>query len=333
MHRVIEKTRTILNSKKVKERLFVITLITALFCLLIVITDYQNKDVFLMDKNGSVTGIERGDVNRASEYSFNLKMVNGKDVKEKNIKISKKALKKQNEKKQINEENSDIERDAEIQGIISDIESADNTRILLPGKLSDGTRLYWSLNKDGINSAVYVLIVYSVLILLVIKNEMDTVNASEEEKKKNILKNLPRFTNQLMLMMNAGMILSDSFERISASYTKIGREKMDWFQNEIVRINESNKDKRISTATLINEFAGKNNVKELIRISTILLENEKRGSSIVENLERESRFLWDDRKIVARENGKMIDTKMAYPMGLLLVVLIIITMAPALLNL
>ena len=38
------------------------------------------------------------------------------------------------------------------------------------------------------------------------------------------------------------------------------------------------------------------------------------------------------RKAVARECGKAIDTKMSYPLGLLLIVLIVITMAPALLN-
>ena len=48
--------------------------------------------------------------------------------------------------------------------------------------------------------------------------------------------------------------------------------------------------------------------------------------------ERESRYLWDDRKTVARECGKGIDTKMSYPLGMLLIVLIVITMAPALLN-
>ena len=48
--------------------------------------------------------------------------------------------------------------------------------------------------------------------------------------------------------------------------------------------------------------------------------------------ERESRYLWDERKTVARECGKGIDTKMSYPLGMLLIVLIVITMAPALLN-
>ena len=83
---------------------------------------------------------------------------------------------------------------------------------------------------------------------------------------------------------------------------------------------------------VINEYAVKHDVKELIRIAAILRENEKRGSDVIESLARESRYLWDERKIIARESGKAIDTKMSYPLGLLLIVLIVITIAPALLN-
>ena len=87
-----------------------------------------------------------------------------------------------------------------------------------------------------------------------------------------------------------------------------------------------------SIPLLFSEMARKYSVKELMRISTVLRENEKRGSDIQEKLERESEFLWDIRKTIAREQGKLIDTKMTYPLGMLLVLLIVITMAPALMT-
>ena len=93
-----------------------------------------------------------------------------------------------------------------------------------------------------------------------------------------------------------------------------------------------NEGHRKSTATLISEYAARHNVKEMVRIATILTENEKRGSDVIESLSRESSYLWDDRKIVARESGKMIDMKMSWPLGMLLILLIVITMAPALMS-
>lgn len=42
--------------------------------------------------------------------------------------------------------------------------------------------------------------------------------------------------------------------------------------------------------------------------------------------------MWEDRKIVAKERGKIIDTKMSYPLAILLLMLIVITMAPAMMS-
>jgi pilus assembly protein TadC len=155
---------------------------------------------------------------------------------------------------------------------------------------------------------------------------------TEAEERKAILRGLPRFCNQLYLMMNAGLILSDAFDTITGSYLERKEQGLSNFERDLASLRDETYGHRISTAHVINEYAMKHDVKELIRISAILRENEKRGSDVIESLARESRYLWDERKIVARESGKAIDTKMSYPLGLLLIVLIVITIAPALLN-
>lgn len=95
---------------------------------------------------------------------------------------------------------------------------------------------------------------------------------------------------------------------------------------------KSNSGNRVHTAELINEMAEKCSSKELMRIASILRENERKGTDIIENLDYESRYLWDKRKIIAREQGKMMEMKVAYPLGLLLIVLMVVTMAPAMLE-
>ena len=174
-------------------------------------------------------------------------------------------------------------------------------------------------------------LIYAALVVLM---AMDAVkeDKTEAEERKAILRGLPRFCNQLYLMMNAGLILSDAFDTITASYQERKAESLSGFEKDLAGLREETCGHRISTAHVINEYAVRHDVKEMIRISAILSENEKRGSDVIESLERESRYLWDERKIVARESGKAIDTKMSYPLGLLLIVLIVITIAPALLN-
>ena len=146
------------------------------------------------------------------------------------------------------------------------------------------------------------------------------------------MKGLPRFCNQLFLMMNAGMILSDAFAKICESYARYGEDGMSIFERDLTQLRIINEGTRKSTASMISEYAARHNVKELVRIATILTENERRGSDVIESLSRESKYLWDERKIVARESGRMIDMKMSWPLAMLLILLIVITMAPALLS-
>lgn len=326
--------KRIKEDKKIGSRIFLITLMMALFILALVVKDNSNDTRYLEDKNGNITQIIRGSTSHSDQYNFKLSIVKGKEREERPVKINKQAAtdaKKTD--KQTAEENKAMEREAEISGIITDIELSDKKKIELPGNLSDGSRLYWSLDKEGINSYALIPFVYVALILLAIKSSFDGDKEASDDMRKLILRGLPRFSNQLMLMLNAGVILSDAFDYICNSYELLGEKNMDVFQHELVALNKSNTDHRLSTASLINNYAAKYNVKELMRISTILHENEKRGSDVIESLNRESKYLWDDRKIIARESGKMIDTKMSYPMGMLLILLIVITMAPALMNL
>ena len=327
----IDKIR---SDKKVQQRIFLVTLIMALFALVIVIQDSQTSEKYLVDQSGNVVGILRDSLASSEDYELNLSITNGEDISNREVQIHKQAVSEKNKKQPSTEENPEMKREAEITEIITGIELSEEKRISLPASLSDGSRLIWSVNKKAVDKGfIFISIVYFLLISLVVKSSIDSVSDVDKEARQAIIIGLPRFANQLLLMLNAGMILSDAVENIGHSYTIFGEEYMGFFEKELVNIANKNSDHRRSTAEIINEFAGKYNVKELMRISTILTENERRGSDVIDNLERESKYLWNDRKIIARERGKMIDSKMSYPLAILLVLLIVITMAPALLNL
>ena len=212
-------------------------------------------------------------------------------------------------------------------------EYSEDESVKLPSSLSDGTPVRWTARKQEDRTGIaFIPFMYIAFVIAVIKSGLDKRSDGEATARREIMKGLPRFCNQLFLMMNAGMILSDAVERICDSYRGYGEENMSVFERELSELIAENDGHRISTATLINEYASRHNVKELVRIATILTENERRGSDVIESLSRESSYLWDDRKIVARESGRMIDMKMSWPLGMLLILLIVITMAPALLS-
>lgn len=323
---------TIKNDKESKKQLYMITIVFILFMGVMIFKSFNVNGGYIVNKKNKVVGIYKNDLSKDEEYKLKLEVKNEAGKSSQNVTIFSAGAKPEKENNENSIKNDDeIKRNIEIRNIISEVEEAKNKKILLPGVLDDGSKLIWHKNDTKHNDNGVVIIGYFLIIAVVIVNSVNKKKSKNKDKSVEILKGLPRFTNQLLMLLNAGMILSDAFDRICSSYRIIPNDDIQFFESELICINERNRVENLSTAALVNRFAGKYNVKELMRIATVLTENEKKGSDIIDNLKNESQFLWENRKITAKEKGKMIDTKMAYPLGLLLIQLIIITMAPAML--
>lgn len=329
---VREMLRRIRADPQLLRQLYGITLVCALFLASFVIKSGLESGKYIVNGDGNVTGIQRRSLNSYEEYPLRVRIQGEDEVLEKEVIISKRSLKDMEESRKAGKKNRRKEakqnREMELGRILSDIESSAGKKIDFPSELSDGSPITWQKGDPGRSEELAILGMYGLLVGMVLYSRL------APRKKKGddgLLRGLPRFVNQLVMMLYAGVILSDAFDRICQSYSMIPAEARSDFENEMVELYRSHRDHRVSTAMLLNRFAGMHNVKEMLRISTILLENERRGSDVVESLSRESRFLWEERKIVAAEKGKAIDTKMAGPLGLLLILLIVVTMAPAIL--
>lgn len=328
-----ERYEAALHDRKLRSGIYMVTLVTALLILALVIKGPEESGRLIADGSGSIIAINRSSLKRAERYDLSLQIKEAGELIERDVTLTLQA----NSGGSINmkkDEEDDREAyiSAGIDSIISEVEYAKGRRIDLPQSLPDGTALTWKSSEHGSSRLVVIIpLMYISLIALMIAGTARD-DKSPDELRKSMLRGLPRFCNQLYLMMNAGLILSDAFDIITGSYHRRDPCDLSPFELELAGLYEATDGHRISTAEVINEFAVRHDVKEMIRIASILTENEKRGSDVVESLARESRYLWDERKVVARESGKMIDTKMSYPLGLLLILLIVITMAPALLS-
>ena len=73
-------------------------------------------------------------------------------------------------------------------------------------------------------------------------------------------------------------------------------------------------------------------MKEFSRVSGILLDSRDRGTQMWDRLAEEGERLWEERRIRAMEKIKIAESKMSFPLGIMLIALIIITAAPAMLQ-
>lgn len=329
MNKIKEMIKHIRTDKGVRKKIFMVTVLCALVFAILIVKSQSTEDKYIADKKGKIIGIHRDDTSKPSSFAFKLRAENDKEAVKKELTVSPRIT--DGNKGKDAAKSSVSSTDAEIDHIVSTAENSKEKNIMLPGKLPNGSRLTWEKDaQEGGEDCIFIIAVYILLIFLIIRDSMRGSN-EEDDARRDIIRKLPRFTNQLMLIMNAGMIQNDAISRICIGYDTVAEEDLGFFERSLIELMKKENTRRLGMAALFTDFACEHNVKELMRIATIMTENERRGSDILENLERESQYLWDTRKTIAKEKGKMIDTKMACPMALLLVLLIIITMAPAML--
>ena len=329
----MSKYKELIHNKRLMSGIYAVTLVTALLILALVIKGPEESGKLIVDSKGNVIEIERNSLKRSERYDLKLVINDEKETLQRNVTL---VLQTNDGERSGTvlpaEDDREAEIEAEVDSLISEIEYSKGKKILLPTKLNDGTSIIWTGTESKSGPVMIIIPLIYALLVIVMVVDAAKEDKTEAEERKAILRGLPRFCNQLYLMMNAGLILSDAFDTITDSYRERSEKGLSSFERDLASLREATCGHRISTAHVINEYAVRHDVKEMIRISSILNENEKRGSDVIDSLARESRYLWDERKIVARESGKAIDTKMSYPLGLLLIVLIVITIAPALLN-
>lgn len=104
-------------------------------------------------------------------------------------------------------------------------------------------------------------------------------------------------------------------------------------QRDFRRIYESAANENVPVIVKLREYARTSGSREMIRFVGILAANLDKGTELTEKLSRESEFMWHSAKKQIEEKSKLAETKMAFPMSLMLVVLIVITIAPVMMTL
>lgn len=316
---------------ELKKHLVQISIIAFIFLVIILIKPHMSGKYIVDDKGNVVCIMQRG-TEKFAEYNLIANVQRDNKSLSQDVILRKNVDKNNGKEAHGSSHDIEAEMSASLGIAVSRLEESRSKKIVLPSKLDDGSVVTWSKSEKSNRGWMMIIALYVLIGIAVILDKYDKLRKADIDMRKQILKALPRFTNQLLLMMNSGVILSDAFHKICYGYSMMQVEHQGELERNIIAMTESAELTNRSIPLMFSELAKKYSVKELMRISTVLRENEKRGSNIQEKLERESTFLWDIRKVIAREQGKLIDTKMTYPLGLLLVLLIVITMAPAMMS-
>ena len=174
---------------------------------------------------------------------------------------------------------------------------------------------------------ITALFLFALIIFGIYKARYSTIDQQIKRDKEAITQALPELMDRVVLLMSAGMYIEGILEKIAEDY---GSENFLFIK--ISELEESAKERNKSIVYELSEYSVKTGIRELIRFANILENNFHKGSDLMDKLEVEGALLWSDRRKKAEERAKKAETKLSFPLMLLLLSLITITSAPMMMS-
>ncbi len=153
-----------------------------------------------------------------------------------------------------------------------------------------------------------------------------------ERQKEDIVMSLPGFINQLLLLLDSGQTLDDAFRNIAAEYVRFPERERNCFTDKIAVIVREADRSGTGPVNGFYRFAMSTNVRELTKAANYLYENKNRGTDLWESLSALAEDLWEERKRLCLVRIRKAELKMSFPLAIMLISLIIMTSAPALMQ-
>lgn len=282
-------------------------------------------------KDGDLISIERSFQGKEIAFPVLVRDEQNKVIGEFNLNVKpyeKNEKKRETNKKYINAGDKNIQ---EIQQIIKHLNDEKNVRnIVLQNEMEDGSSISWKIAKKN-NIILYGIFTLIILIILY-KNRYKNIHDLEKEAIDSIISDLPQFISKLVLLLNAGYVMTEAMSKIINDNYKINEGNQDYFYTQLYQINIASIKTNTSLIFELRRFSKRTGVREFMRVINIINDNINKGYELCDKLEREGELLWFNKKKRAEELGKIAETKMTFPLVLLLLVLIMITTVPAMME-
>lgn len=332
-------------SEKNNKKILIISLI---FVFTLLIFELINAFVFqpswITDKDGMKIGVERPvgkkeqslpmivDVrnkNGTKSYPIDIRVSSSKKLREKENERNKKANGEGSAKNKQPEREESMRVDLGIRRELKNEDQKEKKIYFFPQRLQEGDKLKWHIDRNSmIPKAIFLFPIIPVGIV---------AYSESERKKREIYKvnsirwSIPNFTHQVVLYMNSGLIIPDIMTKLFYRYSEL--EKKNYLEQMVISAYKNSEVMHMESIEVLQKYAEESSVSEFMRIVAIISDGQIKGVDIRNKLENESKILWHDRKKTAEERGHIAESKLAVPLSVLLLVLLLITAAPAMMEL
>ena len=222
----------------------------------------------------------------------------------------------------------------ELRGIASELNSDKAVKkVKLPDSLASGEKISWEVEDKSGSNGIAIMAVTVLTAFCIYKKRFSVLEQQRRLQRESVMRQLPEFVNRLVLLLNAGLVLTSAFEKsVEESFVEESKGD-DYFYGKLREIYVLCTTTNASMHVEFRKMAKESGIRELMRVSNIISDNIRKGVELTGKLQAESELLWISRKKSCEEKGRLAESKLTLPLMIFLMVLIIITVAPALMEL
>ena len=207
-------------------------------------------------------------------------------------------------------------------------ENAASDKLVLPGQI-DGQAAEWSRadSRDG-----FIFLILGGVIAVVYLFARQSSDREEELRRREAMaRDYPLVVSKLLLLVRAGMSVRGAFEKISGDYRRSLAEGGGRREGcELIASMVSAMANGMPESTVYGRLAENAPVREYRTMGLLLARGTRKGADeTVRLLEMSEAEAFEERRKAARVLGEQAETKMIFPMLLLMGVVFALLMIPA----
>jgi len=170
-----------------------------------------------------------------------------------------------------------------------------------------------------------MLVVGLCLAVLVVRYLEKDINDKLEERREELMLDLPQVLSKMALLINSGMVMREAWVKVSQTGERALYQEMRTTSSEMAN--------GASDLEAFRNFADRCSVKSIRKVTSTLVQNMQKGNKELSYfLEEMSREMWEEKKNLVRQKGETAGTKLLIPVGMIFVGILILIIVPIFIN-
>ena len=149
----------------------------------------------------------------------------------------------------------------------------------------------------------------------------ELMNDKLEEKRDQLVADLPQMLSKMTLLVNSGMVVREAWKKIA--------ESDDRFLNQEMKLTVDEMNNGVAELDAYKNFADRCAIKEIRRFSSTMIQNMQKGNAeIAYFLKEMSDEMWEEKKHLVKRKGEAANSKLLIPTAMIFIGILIIIMVP-----